>query len=270
MMKKPHSTAMQEKTKPGKVRTSEKTFDIIETIIGLEQTTLSDISTELGISPSTAHRHLNTLVDRGYVVQEKNEFYLGTQFLTKGGLARRQKEEYQWAEDYVQKLAENTNERAQFEIEENGERVFLFRRTGQDTIREKSLIGRRGPMHASAAGKAILAEYPDEEISDIIAKQGLVEFTENTITDVGEFFDEIKSVREQGYATNFEESQSRYNAIGASVTDTNDEVVGALSVSGPSYRLNEERIYNETLTKLLDVVEEYELYIEYNSSETSK
>lgn len=186
-----------------------------------------------------------------------------------GGLVRRRKEEYRWAEDYVQKLAKNTSKRAQFEIEENGDRVFLFRRIGTDAIREKSLIGRRGPMHASAAGKAILAEYSNEKISNIINKHGFTAFTEHTITDSDEVFDEINEIREQGFATNLEESQLRYNAVGTSITGIDDEVIGVLSVSGPSYKLNEERIYNETLNILLNIVEEYELYIEYNSSKRS-
>jgi len=81
-------------------------------------------------------------------------------FLTVGGYAQRNWDAYPSIKSTVDDLATDTGERTQFIVNENGERVYLYTSVGQSAVETGAQNGKRGPLHCSAAGKAILAAYP--------------------------------------------------------------------------------------------------------------
>lgn len=246
------------------VRTTEKTFEILDAIVKLEGARLSEITEYLDISPSTAHRHLRTLEEYGYITKYDGKFQIGFKFLMMGGIARNSRPEYKLAEDYVKKLSEKTKERAQFVIEENGERVFVFRRVGENAVRGDANIGKRGPLHCSAAGKALLAEFSDQRVREIVNQHGLPAETDQTITNIDKLFEELANIQDQGYAVNREESAKGFHAIAVSVKSPNGSVIGALSISGPAHRLNKDKIKHQISDLVRGMAQELELKIEYS------
>lgn len=249
----------------GEVQTTETSLQIVEELLDAGPLPLNEIADLVDISPSTAHRHLQTLRKRGYIINEGGQYKLGLQFLTVGGRVRNSRSSYSLAKDAVHELAERTQERVQFEVEEQGERVFLFTQAGDQAVRANAKIGRRGPLHCSAAGKALLAGLPDSRVQEIIRSQGLPQITENTITDPDELMEELETIRNNGIAFNYEESTVGLHAVAASITKPNREVLGALSVSGPSYRLKDERLTEEIPDLVRGVAQEVELNIKYSS-----
>jgi DNA-binding IclR family transcriptional regulator len=249
------------------VRTSETTIAVINTIRSLEKPRIKDVAAHLDISPSTALRHLNTLEKHGYVVKTGGTYRLSSIFLDIAGELRNKKMGLQLAESYVDKLVSETNERAQFMTREGGHRVILFRRTRESTIRAKSRLGKKGPLHDTAGGKAILASLTDDEVERFVEKYGLSAQTEHTIVDYDELFAEIESIREQGFAISHQEATIGYNAVGATVLDSDRGLLGALSVSGPRNRMKGDRLHEELPELLMGMIEELELKIEFSDSQ---
>lgn len=246
-----------------RVSTIVTAFKIIDVIYELDGARLVDIANQLDLAKSTAHRHVSTLRDEGYLVKEGNTYHLSFQFLTLSEHVRTRKEAYEMAEPKVAQLAEETGERAQFMVEENGVLVYVHTALGENAVQTDSGVGKHVPINTVSAGKAILAHMPEADVRDIVDKHGLPKRTKNTITDAETLFDELKAIRERGYATNFEESTEGLRAISVAVTDTEGTVIGAFGISGPSHRFSEERLEKELSPLLLGVANEFELNIQY-------
>ncbi|MUV85342.1 helix-turn-helix domain-containing protein [Natronomonas sp. CBA1123] len=238
----------------------ETLFDILEYVHQKDGVTLSEATSDLDYAKSTIHRHLSTLDQRGYVVNEEG-YHVGLRFLELGEDARNRKQAYQLAKEKVEELAEETDERAQFLVEEHGEAVYLHRAVGDHAVRTDPGIGKRIPLHATASGKSILAAMPPEKVSRIIEQTPFEKITDETITDQDTLYDELEQIRERGYAFNREENLDGLRAIGVPVKGPKGSVIGGLSVSGPSHRFTGERFKEELPSLLLGTANELELNI---------
>jgi DNA-binding IclR family transcriptional regulator len=95
--------------------------------------------------------------------------------------------------------------------------------------------------HCISSGKALLAYLPQQWLERILTK-GLPRFTEKTITDPILLREELKRVRQQGYAVAQEELEAGLSAVAAPIWNHEGQVVAAISVSGPSFRLSSEKL----------------------------
>lgn len=247
-----------------RVKSTENSFRVIELIMEEDGMRLSDLARELDLAKSTVHRHLSTLTDLEYVTREDDVYRTGLRFLRIGEQTRTRSDAYQLAEEKVADLAAETQERAQFIVEEYGKGVYIFRETGEQAVSTDSEIGKRIPIHATAAGKAILASLPDERVDEIFAQRGLPAVNERTTTDEEALRAELKEIRERGYSINDQENTSGLRAIGVPVEYEDGEPIGALSVSGPTHRFRG-TLFEETLPNLLlGTANELELNIQYS------
>jgi DNA-binding IclR family transcriptional regulator len=108
-------------------------------------------------------------------------------------------------------------------------------------VRSIGQVGRRTPLHCTAAGKVLAAYLPDKELDRLLA-QGLARYTPQTITDPDELRMELERVRENGYALALEELEAGLNVVSAPVSDAAGRVVAAVSISGPASRLLPENL----------------------------
>lgn len=247
-----------------RVKSAETAFAVVEALLDLEGGGVSEIAARLGMAKSTIHAHLQTLENAEYVVREGDQYHVGLRFLELGEFARTRKEEYHLSQAKVFELAEETQERAQFIVEEHGYGVYLYREVGDRAVHTDPGIGKRIPLHSTAAGKAILANLPEERVEQIIETRGLEGVTTNTTTDYDELKAELETIREQGYAFNLEENVPGLHAVGVAVTPEETNVCGALSVSGPSHRLRGDLLREEIPRLLLGTVNELELNLKYS------
>jgi DNA-binding IclR family transcriptional regulator len=245
------------------VSSAETLFDILEYISKAEGQTLSQISEKLDYAKSTVHRHLTTLEQRGYVVKSGG-YYVSLRFLELGQQARTRHHAYPLAREKVDELAAETDERAQFIVEEHGKAVYIHRTFGQHAVRTDPGIGKRIPLHATSAGKAILASMPEEIRSRIIEQATFTEITSETITNPNKLNKELTRISERGYAFNRQENIKGLHAVGVPVTGPDGAIIGALSVSGPSHRLTDEWFEDDLPTLLLGAANELELNIAYD------
>jgi DNA-binding IclR family transcriptional regulator len=108
-------------------------------------------------------------------------------------------------------------------------------------VRNVGWTGREMLPHCISSGKALLAYLPQQRLERILAK-GLPRFTERTITDPVRLREELRRIRQQGYAVAQEELEVGLSAVAAPIWNHEGEVVAAVSVSGPSFRLSSEEI----------------------------
>ncbi len=246
------------------VKSVERAMNIVELIREMEGARVSELADELAKPKSTVHGYLSTLHDCGYLVKEKDHYHVGMKFLHLGEYARTRKPEYVMAEEKVKEIAEQTDERAQFVIEEMGQGVFVYRESGAHAVETGSGTGKRMFLHSTSAGKAILAHLPESAVHEIIDRWGLTTETSHTITDTSELFEELEEIRERGYAFNREENIEGLHAVGTVVTGSDDRVIGALSISGPTHRMKGDWMKEELPNLLLGTANELELNIAYS------
>jgi DNA-binding IclR family transcriptional regulator len=231
------------------------TCDVLHAVSALDRPTLGEIAEEVDTSKSTVHKHLHTLINNDLVIRYSDEnpicigdpptqpvYLLSLKHLGRGERLRR--EEYPMAaiEPQVRSLAERTGELATFAVPEYGAVVFVAQDGPGDAVEVVGGVrGDRRPMHATAHGKAIIAQYDDEDaLDDRWVREAL---TDETITDADRFRQAIEDVREQGYAIDRGETVERVNGIAAPVV-VSGRVVGAVGVYGPADRLPEERLHD--------------------------
>lgn len=250
---------------PGRtVKTTETAFTVIEGLEDLDGARVTELADHMGLADSTVHSHLATLYEMGYVVKEGDRYLIGSRFLKLGEAAKERRDAFDLVKPKVKHLAEETEERCQFIVEEHGRGVYLHRETGERAVWTDSGLGKRIYLHATAAGKAVLATLPEERVERIFDQWGLPALTENTTTDSAELLDELDVIREQGFAVNKEENTEGLRAVGAALTDGTGKVIGALSVSGPSHRMKGEWFEEEIPNLLLGTVNELELNLKYS------
>jgi DNA-binding IclR family transcriptional regulator len=214
---------------------------VLEAVTATGGGTLSELSDHTGLATSTLYTHLQTLVETEYVVRSGNEYRPGLKQFHLGEQARYRDDRYEMAKEAAVDLAARVNEEVNFAVEEHGRTIILFDATAGSSG-EGFQAGRYFHMHSSASGKAILAEYPEERVREIIDRWGMPALTDHTITDYDELLAELATVRERGYAVNRQEELEGLRAVAIAVTGPDGSVFGTLDVSGPPYRLpaNEE------------------------------
>jgi len=97
-------------------------------------------------------------------------------------------------------------------------------------------------MVASGVGKAVLATYSDEDVNAIIHRQGMPRLTEKSIVRPGELFRELEAIRRQGYAVDNEEARMGLRCVAAVVYNDCGEPLAAISVSGMTSRVTDDRL----------------------------
>lgn len=248
----------------GRVKTTETAFQIIEAIERLDGAGVTELARDLDIAKSTVHRHLSTLEELEYLVKEDNTYYLSLRFLNLGDYSRNRKAAYSLAKPLLEELAAETEERAQFIVEEHGLAVYVYRASGRHAVEADSGIGKRVPIHATAAGKSILAFLPRPRVEEIIETRGLTSVTENTITDPETLFAELEEIRERGFSVNDQENIKGLHAVGVPVLGPEGEVIGAFSVSGPTHRMKGDPYEQNVQDLLRGTANELELNIAYS------
>jgi len=239
-------------------------FDIVERIKGGGGAPLSELAADLDYAKSTVHRHLRTLEDLEYVVRRDDGYHVGLQFLDVGVTARNSYRGFDLVRDKVAEIAAETGERAQFFVEEHGKAVYLARSVGDHAVRTDPGIGSRIPLYAASAGKSILSELPEQKLSDMFERMSFEPMTAHTITGPEELRAELEAVRERGYAFNREESLRGTHAVGVPICGPDGDVIGGLSVTGPSHRLKGERFEEDLPDLLLGAANELELNIAHS------
>lgn len=247
----------------GTVQSDRTLLRVVNGLQDLDGAGVTDLAEHLDKPKSTVHKHLKTLQQEGYVTKRNGAYRLGFRFLTHGGYIRDHHELCTLAAPKVRELAEETNELTLFSIKEGDYGTFTYIYNDKYGLTESAPLGTRFHLHENSAGKAILAKLPDDEIDEIIDRVGLPRKTDNTVASRDELFERIEQIRRKGFALNFQERREGIQATAAAVYHPETDSYGALSIAGPTNRLQKERLEQEYSDVLLGTVNELEIQINY-------
>ncbi len=231
---------MTNQEKSGVLQTTAISLQLIDTLLEQEGASLTELAEATDLAKSTVHSHLNTLAEYGYVVSDANQYQLGAKFCHLGDYVRTRKEYYQTANEIVAWLADESTMEADFTVEEHGRVISLYGDLEFANTPRFLIDGSPFHVHTTASGKAMVAEYPESRIREILDRWGLPKATDESITTEAEFFAELERVREQGYAENRGEAVEGFWAIGMPVKSPHGGVYGSLNLSGPEYFVDED------------------------------
>jgi DNA-binding IclR family transcriptional regulator len=243
----------------GGVKSDETLFAILDVLKSEGWARVSEIATEIGVANSTVHRHLQSLHANEFVVKEEGAYRLGYRFLELGAAVRSSDHLVREVETVVTDLAVESGESSVFMVEEHGRGVIVHQETGSNVDTRRSHFGLRVPLHAFAAGKAILAALSDEQVREIIRQHGLETVSNQSITDEDTLFAELDRIRETGIAYNHGENMDVVRGVGATIARPNGEVLGGVSISGPMHRMKGERFTRELPELIQGAIGEFEI-----------
>ncbi len=199
---------------------------------------IADIADELGMSRSTTHRYVITLVELGYLEQGASRKYrLGLRVTDLGMAALGSTGLREHAHPLLEELRRRTSYTAAISVLD-GDEVLVVDRAR--TLRRSAAAaaepgpGARLPVHASAAGKLLLAMLPDQEQRALLARIKLTRHGPHAITSKKALRAELERIAQAGTAVEDEELQPGLLAIAAPVRDESAEISAAVTLSAPS------------------------------------
>jgi DNA-binding IclR family transcriptional regulator len=204
---------------------------------------VTELARRLGLHKSTASRLLATLEKRGLVEQdeESGKYRLGLIVIRLAERAEQTLDLRSIAMPELERLARATRETTGLGVLAGSDMLTVAQCDGPNLVAMADWTGRASPLHSVAAGKVLLAAMPEREILRLV-RGGLCPCTDRTITQLEPLLEDLARVRRRGYATAFGELDAALNAIAAPVHDARGNVVAALGIWGPAFRVTPRRV----------------------------
>jgi DNA-binding IclR family transcriptional regulator len=203
---------------------------------------VSELSERSGLCKSNVHSFLTTYVALGYMERTPTDKYaLGMKFLRLAHVISKKKGYRELIYPCIQAIAQRCNETVYYAQRNENQVVYMDVAYPDNAIITRSMMGEIAPLYCTGLGKAILAAMQDEEIWPLM-EFPLQSYTEATITAKEELKNQLRQIRQAGYAIDDMEHEYGVKCVAKAVSGFNGRLIGAISVSGPSLRFSEERI----------------------------
>lgn len=195
---------------------------------------LSEVVRELGWDAATTHRMLHTLVDIGLLTRVDGERYeLGARTLELAAVYLSTDPHRRAVLARVDSIAKNSGITTQFAILSGTTVTIVASQEGAHALKAAAMLGQRLPIHATAAGRAIMAQLDDDEIVNLLPAR-LERFTDHTVTSRDKFIEQVRQTRLTGLAEVAEEYAKGLHALAIPVAPGEfRSSVAALTCAGP-------------------------------------
>lgn len=225
------------------VKSADRTLDVLEALAAAAQRpTLGELARSLGIPKSSLHGVLRTLQARGWVRVDETgtRFGLGLRALRIGAAFVETDDAVSLLSPVLDDLAARFGETVHLGRLDGADVVYLAKRESIHPLRLFSAIGRRLPAHATALGKALLAEHPDEQLAQRLPTP-LPRLTRHTLTDPVALRAELAATRAAGFAVDREENSEGIICVAVAVPARRpgEVSIDAISVSVPTSRYSD-------------------------------
>ena len=244
--------AMKESKAP-RVNAVHRGLQVLELLAGQRKGwSTSEISRRLKIPKSTASYLLHTLLARGYLHREEEGLYrLSMKLLALGSLAQHGVEVREVGLPILRRLVAETGITGHLAVLEGGEAIYIERVPAPGFIQIDTWVGRRMPLHSTSSGKVLLAFLPEEQVEPLIQSTGLPRFTPKTIVSLPRLKQELRKIRESGFALDDEENTPGVRCLAAPILDRSGRGTAALSLTGPV-----QQITGDQLSRIVEKVKE--------------
>lgn len=204
---------------------------------------VADLATHLDISTSTVHRLLSTLADEGVLDQdaENGRYRLGLSVFDMAASMPKHRTLHEAVLVSMTELRSRTGETVQVGVLDGREVVYVERLDSPNTLRVFTEVGRRNSAHRTSTGKLLIAHLTSRQRERLLTGWVLEKRTPHTITDPASLREELTLIRSRGYAENRQESEMGIVSVAAPIRDRGGRVVAALSLAGPTDRMDDNR-----------------------------
>lgn len=209
-----------------------KAIDILN-LIARGRITASEICVALKLNKTTVHRLLYTLEYAGFIEQQPNgnEYQIGIKLVGICSTRVNDIEIIAEAKPYIISLVQQINQPVHLGVFNAGKVVYVDKIDVINTIRMYSAIGRSLPVHCSALGKALLLDWPDDEILSMLRRYGMQSFTDETVTVPEMLIKEIQEARICGYTEDNGEHEKNVYCIATPIYDYRNTIIAAISTA---------------------------------------
>ncbi len=197
---------------------------------------LGELAVRAGLNKSTAHRLLRALQSEGFIDrnQATGAYCLGAALMALGVQALSSNTLRVRARPFLQRLARESGETATLEIPVDDSMLILDEVAGDYVIGAAANVGTRWPIHATSSGKALIA-FEDDGLRRL--QDPLPSLTVKTVVSREQLESQLAGIRGKGYAETVDELEDGFSGIATVVRGGMGEVLGALSIGGPTQRL---------------------------------
>lgn len=201
---------------------------------------LAEISKLSSLNKTTTHRLLQALLSEELLDRNPGSgaYRLGPGMMALGVQALSSNDLRLRARPLLRRLADETGETATLEVPIDDTMLILDEVTSKHFLGASGNVGTRWPIHATSTGKALIAF--DQTGPDRLGPE-LTYLTSNTITQFDKLEKELGDIRRRGFAEVVDELEDGLSGVAAVVRGGMGEVLGALSICGPSQRMSESR-----------------------------
>lgn len=220
------------------VRSVDRAVTLLELVAASGQARVTDLAAEIGVHKSTVSRLLTTLEARGLLQQEEERgtYRLGYGIVELAGAMTDGADLVAISRPVAEALAVEVGETVNVVVRDGTDSVCVDQVIGTSSLTSVNWVGARTPLHATASGKALLAGLDDASVLGLLPAD-LAAPTPHTITDPSALLNTLRTVAERGWADAVDEQEEGLTSVAAPINAPGGEVVGALAVSGPSFRL---------------------------------
>lgn len=203
--------------------------------------TLLEIENALEIPKSSTFELVYTLVDKMFLEQKDRKFSIGINAFRIGFSYTEKLDLVLLAKNTLEELAKQTNETVFLGRYVQNQVIYVDKHIGDAQMAYTCKVGTTKELYCTALGKAILARISEKEVEDYFRTFTLEKFTERTIVTIEKMKIEIMQIRQRGYSIENGEGSKDVYCIGAPIMDYKNEVMGAISVTSPSFQMSEEK-----------------------------
>lgn len=204
---------------------------------------LAELTTALRLDKGQTYRSLKTLEEAGFIRADEDGRFCLTPLLNVLSVAASSGQSASLAEiaaPHLNRLADETGESVHLFARVGDHAVCVGIRESKHPVRLSAALGAAAPLHAGASPKAMLAHLPEAEQEHVLSKvSSYPAYTDRTLTDAETLRENLAHIRALGYAVSDEDVDAGARGVGAPIFDLTGKVVGAISVGGPSYRVDD-------------------------------
>ena len=204
----------------------------------------AEIAEKLSLHKSTIHRLLTALERHDYIRRqpETGKYGLGLKLFELGHRAIARLDLRDYAPPILERLVAETGETAHLCVMDGGQMVSVSIAESPRTVRTPATVGRRSPMHCTAVGKVMLAFLPERSLLALLKQHPLRKHTGKTLATRAALAVELGRIKHRGYAIDDEEIEEGLRCVGAPVRNYSNDVIAAMSIAGPAFRISRARI----------------------------
>ena len=228
-----------------------RAFAILEEIARhREGVGLADLSKLVGLHNSTTFHLAKTMVSLGYIRREKDSkrYRVGGPLFALAASALDEIEMVNVATPALEDLSRETGESSHFAVRMGDAVVVIARTSGPGAFHLTDRVGVLRPAHCTALGKVILASLHQDQLERFLARVELKPSTAHTITESPVLLREIAEIRRSGIAYDDGEFNLEVRCVAVPVKDFTGQIIGALGISGPIWRLSNQVMQSRAKT----------------------